>query len=78
MTGFETVAGRIWLLPYLSKENLFKNAKGRLYLLLACPTFVIFKVQVVIEPFTCQRGKSLLVECHPIVLHLSGHIATNT
>jgi len=25
-----------------------------------------FKVQVVPKPFTCPRGKSLLVECHPL------------
>jgi len=24
----------------------------------------LFKVQVVPKPFTCPRGKSLLVECH--------------
>lgn len=25
-----------------------------------------YKVQVVPKPFTCPRGKSLLVECHPL------------
>ena len=30
------------------------------------PMFLFFKVQVVPKLFTCLRGKSLLVECHPL------------
>jgi hypothetical protein len=52
----------------LSEENLFKNAKGRLYYFLICPTFYFFKVQVVTEPFNCPRGKILLGSRQPFCL----------
>jgi hypothetical protein len=63
-----------------SKENLFKNAKGRPFYFVFSPTsFYQSKVQVVTRSFTCPRGKSLLKNCQSFfeTEFLSGHIATN-
>jgi hypothetical protein len=51
----------------LSGENLFKNAKGRLYYFLVCPYFIFFKVQVVSEAVHLSPWEvfvsSLVVRC---------------
>lgn len=64
-----------------SKHNLLKNAKGRLYYFLICPTFYFF-----LSP-SCLRNRSLVPVgnlCTKIVSRdffetefLPGHIATN-
>ena len=50
----------------IREENLLKNAKGRPFYLSVVQRYSFLKVQVVPKPFTCPRGKSLSVECHPL------------
>jgi hypothetical protein len=63
-----------------SKHNLLKNAKGRLYYFLVCPTFNFSKSKLSAKPFACPRGKCLLENCRPLFFETQicpGPIATN-
>jgi len=73
---------RLWHVPNVrgnSEHNLLKNAKGRLYYFLVCPT-LFFKVQVVYEDVHLSPGKSLFRKiCSPFFEKqiCPGPIATN-
>ncbi|HCW07991.1 MAG TPA: hypothetical protein DGG95_11580 [Cytophagales bacterium] len=63
-----------------SKENLLKNAKGRLYCFLVCPKFNFFKVQVVCKAVHLSLWEIFVRKLSPVFFETQicpGPIATN-